>query len=332
MKMKRFYVALFSLLAMVAAAGQDAADPMMQEGSQFLREKKYEEAFKRFEKANKARGEKCASCLLRMAYAKMNLQDERAALKLTGRSLEVAANSQERADADALRGEVLLYFAGDNLKKLADAEQAFREASKEDPSAAIFHLKIGVTLIRQSKDEEGKKELQRYLEDKADTPESETVKKWIADPRRLRLNFAPDFTITTLKGETITLSQLAGRVVLLDFWGTWCPPCRASIPELQDMFKKYPSDKMVIISISSDQEEANWKQFVADHKMEWHQYIDLDKHVLKQYNVHAFPTYVLIDREGIIRERISGLEQQQSLGGRLKEPLKKVFASESAAR
>jgi peroxiredoxin len=225
-----------------------------------------------------------------------------------------------------------LFYAPENPKKLVEAEQAFRDALKEEPSGAFLHQRLGLSLLRQSKDEEGKKELQIFLDMAPNAKDAATARAWIADPRRARLNFAPDFTVTTLRGETFTLSQFVGKVVLIDFWGTWCPPCRESIPELQDMFKKYPADNLVILSVSSDQEEDKWKKFVEEHKMEWHQYIDLDKHVLLAYNVHSFPTYVLVDREGVIRERISGLNPQETLGGRLKDPLKKALTAETAAR
>ncbi len=310
---------------MTGGYGQTDSEKLLRNGDQLLREKKYEDAFKSFEKANKAAGEKCSACLLKMSFSKMQLGDEGAATKLVAKSLSAANNARERADADGLKGEILLNFAGDNQKKLAAAEQAFRDALKDDPQAAIFHMKTGVALIKQNKDDEGKAELQAYVAAVPNGPNASTVKKWIEDTRRLKFAFAPEFSLTTSKGEVLKSSDLAGKVVMIDFWATWCPPCRESVPELKDLAAKYPADKFVLISVSADEDQEKWREFVADKKMTWTQYFDADKHMLDLFNVHSFPTYVLIDKEGIIRERVSGLNPQQTVGSRMKEPLKKIM-------
>lgn len=137
--------------------------------------------------------------------------------------------------------------------------------------------------------------------------------------------FAPDVTLTTVKGESITLSSLVGRVVLLDFWATWCGPCRESLPELKELSKRYPADKLVIISISADDEEDAWRSFITSKNMDWYQYRDADGHVQTAFNIHSYPSYFLIDREGIVRESINGLDPHQTLMSRLREPLKKML-------
>ncbi|HEX6881616.1 MAG TPA: redoxin family protein [Terriglobales bacterium] len=312
-------------LLMAAGYAQTDSQKLLKSGDQMLQEQKFEDAYKVFEKANKIAGEKCSECLLKMSLTKLQMGDEGAAMKLASKSLIAAGSPHEKSEADGMKGEILLSFAGDNQKKLAAAEQAFREALKDYPEAVIFHVKVGIALVKQNKDDEGKAELKAYLAANPNGSNAEIVKKWIEDTRRLKFAFAPEFTLTTSRGEVLKSSELTGKVVLIDFWATWCPPCRESVPELKDLATKYPPDKFVQISVSADDDHDKWKQFIADKKMTWTQYFDADKHMLDLFNVHAFPTYILIDREGIIRERVSGLNPQQTVGSRMKEPLKKIM-------
>lgn len=188
-----------------------------------------------------------------------------------------------------------------------------------------MHLKIAEALFLQEKDEEGKKELAAFLAAQPKGEEADMARKWLADPRYARLSAAPEFELTTVEGEKVSLKSLAGKVVLVDFWATWCPPCRASLPELKALTKKFPPDKFTIVSVSADDNDNEWRTYIQSHGMTWRQYRDADRHVIKAFGVKAFPTYVLIDQAGFIRERVIGLETQQTVGARLKEPLKKVL-------
>ncbi len=128
----------------------------------------------------------------------------------------------------------------------------------------------------------------------------------------------------TLQGKEISLATLRGRTVVLDFWGTWCPPCVASLPELKDVLRKYDTERLVLLSVSVGDEEGPWRAFVAKHGMTWPQYRDADHGLADAFGIHAFPTYVVIDGEGAILDQIQGLNDRQSLGYRLRarlEPL-----------
>jgi thiol-disulfide isomerase/thioredoxin len=303
---------------------QNDAKSLLTAGDQLRREGKPQEAYKNFEKANKSLEEKCETCMARMAMMKLSLGDPGGSLKLADRALSVAANSSERADAYAVKGEILLMVAEDNAKKLASAEEAWQSAVKEDPDASIFHMKLGQTLLREGKVESGTKELQGYL-DTPNCPNAELVSKWIAHPAKARYLLTPEFVVDTSKGERIESKNLQGKVVLIDFWATWCPPCRASVPELKELTKKYPAERLEVISVSSDSKPEAWKDFIAAKQMDWPQYLDSDEHMTKLFVVHSFPTYIIIDGDGFVRERITSYDPQQSLASRLKEPLKKML-------
>jgi peroxiredoxin len=135
----------------------------------------------------------------------------------------------------------------------------------------------------------------------------ETARKLAENPRRARENYAPDFSFTSSAGEYITLEDLKGKVVMLDFWATWCPPCVASVPELRNLYKHYSNNpSFVLIGVSSDYEEGAWRAFTDRNQMLWPQYRDHDRHIANAFNIRAFPTYVIIDHEGILRFQRSG--------------------------
>jgi thiol-disulfide isomerase/thioredoxin len=273
MRKKVAGVALFLSMCGIAGA-QNGTTDLLQEGQKLSAQGKIEEGFKLYEKANKAAGQKCSLCFYRMAAAKMNMGDEGG-----GKAIEAARTPQEEADGYAIKGEVFLGFAEEKDRKdMAEAEEAFRTALKVG-GYPILHLRIGTCLAREGNIDEARKEFQTFLDINPEWKDGAVVRRWIENPLRARYPTAPTFEFTGLRGEKVSLAQLAGKVVVLDFWGTWCPPCRASVPELKDLVKKYSAEKLVLISVSSDKEQDKWEKFVADNKMEWIQYRDADSRI-----------------------------------------------------
>jgi len=120
--------------------------------------------------------------------------------------------------------------------------------------------------------------------------------------------------------------------VLLDFWGTWCPPCVASVPDLRNLYKRYANEpSFVFISISSDGDEGVWQQFTEKNKMVWPQYRDQDRRILRAFGVRAFPSYILIDHEGIVRRMLTGWQPPTSLDEMVKRQVK-IIARNADAR
>jgi thiol-disulfide isomerase/thioredoxin len=116
---------------------------------------------------------------------------------------------------------------------------------------------------------------------------------------------APEVSLPTPDSKIINLSELKGKVVVLDFWASWCPPCRENNPHLAKLYKKYHDKGFEILSVSLDTSATAWKQAIAEDKMEWLQVND-DKGPLAPtpiaYNVGGIPSMYLIDKKGIIRE------------------------------
>jgi alkyl hydroperoxide reductase subunit AhpC len=98
----------------------------------------------------------------------------------------------------------------------------------------------------------------------------------------------------------------------------------ASVGELKALTRKYPREQLVLVSISADESEATWRQFVEKNGMDWPQSWDRDGSVRRAFDVHAYPTYLLIDPDGIIREQIVGLSEQATIATRLKRALAEI--------
>ena len=117
---------------------------------------------------------------------------------------------------------------------------------------------------------------------------------------------APDFSLQALDGREIILSKTIGKAVLLDFWATWCGPCRESIPHLVKLYNTYQAQGFEIIGLSLDKTDKDVvRNFVQSMDVPYPIAIAPDS-VLRDYGVHGIPTTILIDREGKIREKIVG--------------------------
>ncbi|MEP6911592.1 MAG: redoxin domain-containing protein [bacterium] len=286
----------------------------LDKGRDLLRQHKYEEALKSFKRANEMREKKSPECFLAMAVAYHGLEAYKNAIESCDKVIELTDAAQLRVQAYNEKGLALQAQSEvKDQKKLREAETVFRQGLAMDAGLHVLHFNLGVVLLQQSRDPEGIAELQKYLELQPKGANSDTARKMIENPRRSREAYAPDFSVTTSEGEYIALEDLRGKVVVLDFWGTWCPPCVASVPSLRSLHKRYAKDpSLVMIGISSDSDEAKWRAFTAENKMVWPQYLDSQRSVQRAFGVHAFPTYVVIDPEGIVRLRITGMSWERA--------------------
>ena len=124
------------------------------------------------------------------------------------------------------------------------------------------------------------------------------------------LSLAPNFTLQTLDGQEITLSKLKGKVILLDFWATWCAPCRESIPHLIQLNKTYQKDGLEVIGMNLDRGDMDIvRHFVKSMDIPY-PIVITSQDVERSYGVTGLPTTILIDREGKIREKIVGFSSE----------------------
>ncbi|WP_233548109.1 TlpA disulfide reductase family protein [Rummeliibacillus sp. POC4] len=128
---------------------------------------------------------------------------------------------------------------------------------------------------------------------------------------------APDFTLKTLDGKEAKLSDYRGKKVILNFWATWCPPCKAEIPHMEKYYKKSAKDDNVeILAVNlkkSDKDEDYIKDFVKSYDMTYPVLLDTDGEQQEQYQIVTIPTTYFIDTKGKIQTTITGPMDQKKM-------------------
>lgn len=319
--------------------GQEGADAVAQalaQGDAFFSHKNFDKARQAYLKADKLSHHTCGECFLRMLRADRQAGDLSAALDDAKRAVKAAGDDKAlAARAHMARGVLLAQMSGKpSDKKLREAVDELHQALELDPGQAMAHFNLGEILIQQERDDDGILELKNYITAPGADPKMVSeARRVIANPILAREPFAPDFSFATLEGETISNAAVRGKVVLLDFWGTWCPPCRESVPMLADIRKKFLNRPFQIIGISSDEDEQAWKSFISAHHMDWSEYRDNSGQVQEVFKINSFPTFIVLDRDGVIRFRQSGLSEisQQELDEAISKALKRPPQPAAAA-
>jgi thiol-disulfide isomerase/thioredoxin len=276
----------------------------LEAGKQAALRSDYANAVTHLTKANQLQDEKCSECyvwLARIEMAQGNLPHASAEIE---KALATAATGLQQANAQLYHGVVLR-----RQGNLAQAEAAFRAASASNPACVECKFNLGFVLLKESKDAEGVEVLKTVAPEFAGTLRGREIQRFIADPSRVRKTYAPEFSTRLKSGEEVSLDTLKGKVVLVDFWGTWCAPCRVSLPFLKDLAAKVDPAKVAIISIDEGDSKQSWEQFIQDNGMQWSQVYDGDLSMYRAFGVDGFPRYFVLSKDGIILEEFKGWDQ-----------------------
>ncbi len=144
---------------------------------------------------------------------------------------------------------------------------------------------------------------------------------WVPDAERLadagpapRTGFlAPDFTLETLDGKTMTLSNLRGQVVVINLWATWCPPCRAEMPALERVWNDYRDQGLVILAVNQRESAARVGAFVEELGLTFPVLLDPNGTVGARYQLRAYPTTFFVGRDGVIQDVVLGGPMAETL-------------------
>ncbi len=103
------------------------------------------------------------------------------------------------------------------------------------------------------------------------------------------------------EGKELDLASLKGKVVVLDFWGVWCGPCRAAMPHLKELYAKHKDDGLVVISVHTTNQGEKMAEYVQEEALPWPVAVDVEKKTVTAFKVDSYPDYYVIDRAGNLR-------------------------------
>jgi thiol-disulfide isomerase/thioredoxin len=132
---------------------------------------------------------------------------------------------------------------------------------------------------------------------------------------------APDFSLDSLEGGKVSLSDFRGQPVLLNFWASWCGPCRAEMPEMQRLKEEHAADGLVVLVVNAGEDEGAAQRFLDSLGLDFEVGLDRDLSVTREYRVLGLPASFFIDREGIVRELFPGRMDMALMEKKLKSIL-----------
>ncbi|HUL34863.1 MAG TPA: redoxin domain-containing protein [Candidatus Eisenbacteria bacterium] len=310
---------LTCVLAPAMAVAQESNDGPSNEkahktyenGLKQLAEHRSDEALIRFKRADQQDGGHCVVCQKQMIKYGVQYRDWKAAEVAAEELVGEAKNDKEKALAHYQFAEVLLEEGLQKRKEELFARSHDEigkalEAYRNFPAALYLD---GRALANLRQDEGARARFEEYVKTGVGNDyDRKRAGRYIEHPELARARLVPPFTVTTSDGQLFSMDDLQGKVVLLDFWATWCPPCRAAVPHLREISKKFQGQPLVILSVSLDGDEQKWKAFIAIHEMTWPQYREagIDGVLARMFEVTAIPRTFIIDADGVLREEHLG--------------------------
>jgi thiol-disulfide isomerase/thioredoxin len=288
-------------------------------------------AIESYKKASKIAQGKDSACLETIFTLQMKTGSFKDAA-VTAAALEaIAPSPTEKSYAETKRGHALLFEAGDKNKAdlLKASDEAFKAAIADYPKNAPAHYLDGQVLARLGQMDGARDQFKTCLTCVSPSDPSYLRAQHFADDPALSLHkMAPAFTVTALDGSKFNLDAMGGRVVLIDFWATWCGPCNEELPHMKKIAKEFAGQPLVIISVSWDSDEQKWKDFINKNEMTWVQYRDADHVLSKSFGVEAIPHYFTIDSDGVLTSEMLG--EGSDVEGKLKKLVAKAKAAAPA--
>ncbi len=273
----------------------------------------YDDAIASYKEANQIAHGKDKAVLRALIELQITNEDYDEAIATARAFAAIAATPAEKSYAETSRGRVLFLQAepqsGSQFDSalLNSADAAFQAALAIDPKNSSALFTGGQVLVHLNRIEAARDRFQACLNSlKPDDPLYSRAQRFAANPALVLLPLAPAFTVATLDGGTFNLDRMQGKVILLDFWATWCGPCMEELPQIQKIAKDFAGQPLVILSVSWDEDERTWKKFIAKNRMTWPQYRDTSHRIGNLFEVKALPGYFTIDSDGVLTTEMLG--------------------------
>ena len=280
-----------------------------------------------YKKANKIAGGKDTKSLSAIIDLQLSMGEYKDAAATATQLEALAVSPSEKASAEMSRGQALLLQAGGKGKPelVQAADASFKAAIANNPKSPTAHYYDGKALARLGQNDDASQQFKECLSCMSPTDPSYLRAQHFAENPALSISkMAPAFEVVALDGSKFNLDAMGGRVVLIDFWATWCGPCNEELPHMKKIAKEFAGQPLVIISVSWDSDETKWKNFINKNEMTWVQYRDADHKLSKSFGIDAIPHYFTIDSDGVLTSEMLGS------GSDVEGKLKKLIARTKA--
>ena len=125
-------------------------------------------------------------------------------------------------------------------------------------------------------------------------------------------NLAPDFQLQSLDGQTLSLGNQQGKPVLINFWATWCSPCRGEMPYIQEIYEEWSDKGLVVLTINMGESSSTVEEFMQSYNLSFTVLLDTRQDVAQRYNITGIPTTFFVDKDGIIQDKLIGAFQNKT--------------------
>jgi len=284
------------------------------DGKVLAEDQEYDLAIDSYREANDIAGGRCGSCLRAIIDLQIANGDYDSAIATANQFKSIATFPSEKSFAEASRGRALLLQAEPekagapyDASLLQAADSAFKAALALDPRNSTILFKDGEVLAHLGQTEAARAQFKACLTAiKPDDPIYLRAQRFAGNPALALQPLAPAFTVKTLDGSRFNLDRMQGRVVLIDFWATWCVPCMKELPQLKQITRDFAGQPLVILSVSWDEDEGTWRDFVRKNEMTWPQYLDTGHKLGRLFEVEGIPSYFTIDSDGVLTTEMLG--------------------------
>jgi thiol-disulfide isomerase/thioredoxin len=290
-------------------------------------------ALDEFRKAFKQDNGRCWACLSHAYQLAIGIGAYKDAEEIARQWLPLAQSDAEKASVHYGLAMSLLDQGILDTKKekyFTESHSEFQQALALKPSLSLAQFYLGVSLAYLHQDGEARAAFRHFLNQDTSAPQlHDRAQRFLDRIDLARARMAPAFELTTLDGRHISMDGLAGKVVLIDFWATWCGPCRQALPHIRDIARKYHDQPLVVLSISLDSDDAKWRDFVGKNEMTWLQYRDggFGGKIAKMFNVTAIPATFSIDADGVLEDQHVG---DAGIEGKLKKMMARAVELQNA--
>jgi thiol-disulfide isomerase/thioredoxin len=322
-------VPLLLLLIASPLLAQDPSENPKSEKAQKSYKEALEDVHKRrtdfaldnFKKADKQDDGHCIACQKKMIQYGLELREWKTA-QLAAEEMVAEAQGDKNIALAHFELGFVLFSEGLDKRKDEIFTHAHEEFAKALAAVANFPDALvydGKSLAHLKQDDAAKAQFEKYVKMKtAGDPQRQRVLRYISEPELARARMAPAFAVDTLDGQHLSMDDLTGKVVLIDFWATWCGPCREALPHMQQIAKKFQGQPLVVLSVSLDSDEQKWKDFITKNGMTWVHYRDggFTGPIATIFGVKAIPQTFTIDADGVLQDEHIG---DAAIEGKLKK-------------